>query len=219
MAIERPRQRQRPSPEHCCGSRRERRGRPAQDFLGAAPGVGKTYEMLQTAQAKRREGIDVVVGVVETHGRRETEALLAGLEIIPRRRVEYKGRWLDEMDLDAILAAPAATGAGRRARAHQRPGQPASEAVHGCRGTARRRHRCLYDAQHPARRKPQRCRGSDHPHPRARNRAGFDYRPGRRYRTGRSHAGRSDPAAEGRQGLCPAAGRAGHPALFLSRAI
>src|SRR3954452_2105187 len=58
---------------------------------------------LQTAQAKCREGIDVVVGVVETHGRKETEALLAGLEVIPRRRVEYKGRWLDEMDIDAIL--------------------------------------------------------------------------------------------------------------------
>src|SRR3954452_23466574 len=58
---------------------------------------------LQTAQAKCREGIDVVVGVVETHGRKETEALLEGLAVIPRRRVEYKGRWLDEMDIDAIL--------------------------------------------------------------------------------------------------------------------
>jgi two-component system sensor histidine kinase KdpD len=72
-------------------------------FLGAAPGVGKTYEMLQTAQAKRREGLDLVVGIVETHRRQETEALLGGLEIVPRRRVEYKGRWLEEMDLDAIL--------------------------------------------------------------------------------------------------------------------
>ncbi len=73
-------------------------------FLGAAPGVGKTYEMLLTAQAKRREGLDVVVGVVETHGRKETEALLAGLEVLPRRMVDYKGRVLGEMDLDAILA-------------------------------------------------------------------------------------------------------------------
>ncbi|HEY3908647.1 MAG TPA: sensor histidine kinase KdpD [Stellaceae bacterium] len=72
-------------------------------FLGAAPGVGKTYAMLETAQAKRREGIDLVVGVVETHGRKDTEKLLHGLEIIPRRRVDYKGRWLEEMDLDAIL--------------------------------------------------------------------------------------------------------------------
>ncbi len=73
-------------------------------FLGAAPGVGKTYEMLTAAQAHRREGIDVVVGIVETHGRAETEALLAGLEILPRQRVAYKGRFLAEMDLDALLA-------------------------------------------------------------------------------------------------------------------
>ena len=73
-------------------------------FVGAAPGVGKTYEMLQSAHAKRRDGVDVVVGVVETHGRAETEALLAGLEVIPRRRIEHKGQTLDEMDLDAILA-------------------------------------------------------------------------------------------------------------------
>ena len=83
-------------------AKQEGRGR-LKIFLGAAPGVGKTYEMLLSAQAKRREGIDVVVGVVETHGRRETEALLAGLEIIPRREVDYKGHRLAEMDLDTIL--------------------------------------------------------------------------------------------------------------------
>jgi two-component system sensor histidine kinase KdpD len=65
--------------------------------------VGKTYEMLLSAQAKRREGVDVVVGVVESHGRRETEALLEGLEVVPRQQVEYKGHLLAEMDLDAIL--------------------------------------------------------------------------------------------------------------------
>ncbi len=73
-------------------------------FVGAAPGVGKTYEMLQTARARKRDGYDVVVGVVETHGRRETKALLRGLEVLPRRVVEYKGQTLDEMDLDAIIA-------------------------------------------------------------------------------------------------------------------
>ena len=55
-------------------------------FVGAAPGVGKTYEMLQTARARKKDGDDVVVGVVETHGRQETEALLEGLEVIPRRQ-------------------------------------------------------------------------------------------------------------------------------------
>ena len=93
----------RPSPDALLEqAKQEGRGR-LKVFLGAAPGVGKTYEMLANAQAKRREGVDIVVGVVETHGRDETEALLAGLEIVPRRRVEYKGRWLEEMDLDAIL--------------------------------------------------------------------------------------------------------------------
>ena len=72
--------------------------------MGAAPGVGKTYEMLQQARARRKDGYDVVIGVVETHGRKETEALLDGLDIIPRRRLEYKGQWLEEMDLDAIIA-------------------------------------------------------------------------------------------------------------------
>jgi two-component system, OmpR family, sensor histidine kinase KdpD len=72
-------------------------------FLGAAPGVGKTYEMMTTAQAKRRDGVDIVVGAVETHGRKETAALLEGLEIVPRRRIAYKGMALEEMDLDAIL--------------------------------------------------------------------------------------------------------------------
>src|SRR5246500_4729982 len=73
-------------------------------FFGAAPGVGKTYEMLTVAQAKKAEGTDVVVGIVETHGRKETEALLQGLEIISRRVIQYKGHILTEMDLDAILA-------------------------------------------------------------------------------------------------------------------
>src|SRR5262249_31063065 len=73
-------------------------------FMGAAPGVGKTYAMLEAAQERRREGVDIVVGVVETHGRAETEALLTSLEVIPKRGIEYRGRTLYEMDLDAILA-------------------------------------------------------------------------------------------------------------------
>src|ERR1700736_6437622 len=95
--------RQRPSPDALLeAAAQEGRGK-LKIFLGAAPGVGKTYEMLQAAQAKRREGVDIVIGIVETHGRRETEALLAGLERTPRRKVDYRGRTLEEMDLDAIL--------------------------------------------------------------------------------------------------------------------
>jgi len=73
-------------------------------FVGAAPGVGKTYAMLQAAQQCRAEGRDVVVGVVETHKRADTEALLTGLEVIPRRAIAYRGQTLEEMDLDALLA-------------------------------------------------------------------------------------------------------------------
>src|ERR1700716_2294116 len=96
----------RPSPDALleAARREESRAGHLRIFVGAAPGVGKTYEMLQTARARQKDGYDIVVGVVETHGRKETEALLEGLEVIPRRRIEYKGQWLEEMDLDAIIA-------------------------------------------------------------------------------------------------------------------
>ena len=73
-------------------------------FLGMCPGVGKTYAMLGAARERKAEGIHVVVGLVETHGRVETEALLAGLQIIPRKSLEYRGVTLSELDLDAGLA-------------------------------------------------------------------------------------------------------------------
>jgi two-component system sensor histidine kinase KdpD len=73
-------------------------------FFGAAPGVGKTYTMLEAARASRAEGVDVVAGVVETHGRPETERLLGGLDALPRRSVEYRGTMLQEFDLDTALA-------------------------------------------------------------------------------------------------------------------
>jgi len=73
-------------------------------YIGAAPGVGKTYEMLQEARALRARGLDVVVGFVETYGRAGTEAQLQDLEIVPRRPIEYRGVTMEEMDVDAILA-------------------------------------------------------------------------------------------------------------------
>jgi two-component system, OmpR family, sensor histidine kinase KdpD len=72
-------------------------------FFGMSPGVGKTYAMLQAARQKQGEGCEVVVGIVETHGRKETEALVEGMPIMPRTQVEYRGTTLTEMDLDAIL--------------------------------------------------------------------------------------------------------------------
>ncbi|MBP7732997.1 MAG: sensor histidine kinase KdpD [Caldisericia bacterium] len=73
-------------------------------FLGLAAGVGKTFRMLTRAHAAKEQGIDVVVGVLETHGRAETQQLLEGLEVIPRKSIDYQGIKLDEMDIDAILA-------------------------------------------------------------------------------------------------------------------
>jgi two-component system sensor histidine kinase KdpD len=73
-------------------------------FLGMAPGVGKTYEMLRSARRRKAEGGEVLIGLVETHGRRETEALLRGMEVLPRAPIEYKGRTLLEFDLDTALA-------------------------------------------------------------------------------------------------------------------
>jgi two-component system sensor histidine kinase KdpD len=72
-------------------------------FFGMSPGVGKTYAMLQAARQKQAEGCEVVIGIVETHGRKETEALLEGMPIMPRTQIEYRGTRLEEMDLDAIL--------------------------------------------------------------------------------------------------------------------
>ncbi|HEY6870460.1 MAG TPA: histidine kinase, partial [Novosphingobium sp.] len=82
---------------------REGKGR-LKVFLGAAPGVGKTYEMLSEGAQRRDGGADVIIGVVETHGRRETEARVAGLELVPRREIAWQGRTLTEMDIDAVLA-------------------------------------------------------------------------------------------------------------------
>ena len=79
-----------------------RRGR-LKIFLGMCAGVGKTFAMLRDAQARKREGCDVVVAYVETHGRQETEALLSGLPILPRRRIQYRDIQLEELDIDAVL--------------------------------------------------------------------------------------------------------------------
>jgi len=85
------------------GSDRRARGQ-LRIYLGAAPGVGKTYAMLNEAHRRRERGTDVVVGFVETHGRAKTAALLEGLEVVPRRTMPYRGTTFEEMDVDAVLA-------------------------------------------------------------------------------------------------------------------
>src|SRR6202047_253322 len=96
----------RPSPDALLETVRRKNDQPGRlkIFVGAAPGVGKTYEMLQSAHARLKAGADVVVGAVETHGRAETQALLHGLEVLPRKRIEYKDQVIEEMDLDALIA-------------------------------------------------------------------------------------------------------------------
>lgn len=94
----------RPAPEHFLSLiRQQQRGR-LKIYLGFAAGVGKTYEMLQEGHRLKRQGVDVVIGIVETHGRTETAALIGDLEQVPRRRIEYRGVTLEEMDLDALIA-------------------------------------------------------------------------------------------------------------------
>ena len=73
-------------------------------YLGAAPGVGKTFAMLNEAHRRRDRGTDLVVGLVEVHGRRKTAEALAGLEVVPRRTLDYRGASFTEMDVDAVLA-------------------------------------------------------------------------------------------------------------------
>ena len=93
----------RPDPDALLSlAKREQRGR-LTVFLGAAPGVGKTFAMLSRARRLKTEGFDIAIGLVETHGRAETAELLAGLEILPRRMIDYRGKLIEEFDLDAAL--------------------------------------------------------------------------------------------------------------------
>ena len=211
---------QRPSPEALLeAARREQSsaGR-LKIFVGAAPGVGKTYEMLQTARAKLKDGVDVVVGVVETHGRKETAGPARRASRSFRAgRIDYRGQSLEEMDLDAIIA--------RRPRivlvdelAHTNaPGSRHPKRYLDVEELLSHGIDVYYHRQHPAHREPQRRRRADHPCARARDGAGFRVRPRRRDRAGRSHPRRPDPAPQGRQGLRPQAGRAGARAFLLAR--
>jgi two-component system sensor histidine kinase KdpD len=98
----------RPDPDtllaHVQGEERQKHRGKLKIFLGYIAGVGKTYEMLRAAHLRKHEGIDVKIGYIETHGRAETEELLEGLPVIPRKMIEYRTVKIPEMDLDAILA-------------------------------------------------------------------------------------------------------------------
>src|SRR6516162_1521110 len=94
----------RPAPEHFLTMIRQQKRGLLKVYLGFVAGVGKTYEMLQEGHRLKRQGVDVVIGMVETHGRAETTAQIGDLEQVPRRQIVHKGVVLEEMDLDAILA-------------------------------------------------------------------------------------------------------------------
>lgn len=94
----------RPSPESLLSKLKAEEQAKLRVYLGAAPGVGKTYRMLEDAQALNRQGQDIVIAVVETHGRAETAALVAGLECVPLKQLAYRGVTLTEMDLAAVIA-------------------------------------------------------------------------------------------------------------------
>lgn len=93
----------RPNPEHFLTLLREQQRGRLKIYLGFAPGVGKTYEMLQEGHRLKKQGVDVVIGIVETHGRADTAGMIGSLEQVPRRKVEYRSVVLEEMDLDAVL--------------------------------------------------------------------------------------------------------------------
>ncbi len=177
-----------------------RRGR-LRIYFGASAGVGKTYAMLAAARALRNEGKDVVVGVVETHGRKETEALLAGHRDPAARRNRVPGPHAHRVRSRRGAQAPSGADPGRRARAHQRRGIAPSEALAGHRRAAGGRHRRLHDAQRPASRKPERRRRRHHRHHGLGNRSGHVLRQCRRSDAGR-HSRRRPARAPHRPARC-----------------
>ena len=208
-----------PRPRPCSKRprREEKRVGKLKIFVGAAPGVGKTYEMLQPARARQARRL-------RRRRRRRRDprpqgdrGAARGPGGHPAQAHRLQGPCARGDGPRRHPRAPAADRAGRRARPHQRAGQPPPQALSRRRGAARQRHRRLHHRQHPARREPQRRRRADHPRPRARDRARLDLRPRRRHRARSTSRRRPDPAAEGRQGLRPQAGRAGARAFLLAR--
>ena len=197
---------------------RERRGK-LKVFLGAAPGVGKTFAMLSAARRLKAEGSDVVVGLVETHGRAETAALLEGLEVLPRRTSTIAAARSMEFDLDAALARKpeliivdelAHTNApdSRHPKRYQDVEELLDAGIDVWTALNIQHLESLSDVV-----------AAHHRHRRARDRARHRPREGRRGRPRRSPAGRADRAAEGGQGLSARECRAAPSTISSSPAI
>ncbi len=182
-----------------------------------AAGVGKTYRMLQEGQAELVAGRDVVIGYLEPHDRPETSEQARGLEVVPRREVEFRGTVLAEMDLAGAARARPRAGADRRARPHQPAGDEELEALRGHRRRARRRDRRLLDRQRPA------PRVAERPGRRADRGAGagdgarLGARRRRRGGADRPHPGGADRAPAGGEDLPDAEHRRGAQQLLQDR--
>src|SRR5437762_8698779 len=94
----------RPSPESLLARLSQGEQAKLRVYIGAAPGVGKTYQMLEDAHLLKKQGVDIVVAVVEPHGREDTRTMIGDLERVPMRRIEYRGTTLEEMDVDGVIA-------------------------------------------------------------------------------------------------------------------
>ena len=194
-----------------------RRGR-LKVFLGMAAGVGKTYRMLLEGHAELEAGRDVVIGLLETHGRAETAQLAEGLPMLPARARAATARPCSRRwTCRAILRARARALPDRRARAHERPGHRARQALRGRRGGPRRRDRRALDAQRPAPRVAQRPHHRAERHPRARDDPRRDPRARRRGRADRPHARGAARAPARRQDLPRRADRRGAQQLLPDR--
>ena len=141
-------------------------------LLGAAPGVGKTYEMLEEGRRLRDSGRDVVIGVVETHDRAATAALVEGLPIVPRRVVAHRGVELTEMDVDAVLERHPELALVDELAHTNAPGSRNRQALAGRAGAAGCRHRRDHDGERAAHRVAERRRRADHRRRPARDGAG-----------------------------------------------
>ncbi len=178
-------------------------------YFGSSAGVGKTYAMLAAARKLKQEGRDVLVGIVETHGRAETAALLVDLPSLPPKSIPYRGKDLSEFDLDAaLLRAPSLILVDELAHSNVQ-GRTPPEALAGRRGAAGGRHRRIHHAECAAFGKPQRRGRRDHQCAGVGDRAGYGVRRCRGGGAGR-HPGRGTAGAvEGRQGVRAAPSGAG----------
>ena len=121
-------------------------------YIGAAPGVGKSYRMLEDAHELKRQGVDVVIGFIEPHGRADTTALIHDLEQVPLRAIEYRGVTLREMNVEAVNARQPRVVIVDELAHTNAPGGDASQTLRGCARAARRRHRRDLGGEHPAHR-------------------------------------------------------------------